>query len=107
MDMANKSTEAVREWTKKHPERRKEQNRKAALRYIEKNKEDPEFINHRRELNKESMKRNYHKKRAAMTEEELAEYRKKRAAEMREYRAKKKAEKLAQEAAEAEKKGTE
>lgn len=98
-DMTKKSTEAVREWTKRNPERRKEQNRKAALKYYNNNKDDPEFRERVRENNKESMKRAYHKKRAAMTEEELEEYRRVTRERIAAIRAKKKAEKLAQQAA--------
>ena len=106
--MAKKSTERVREWTQKNPERRKEQSRKAALRYIEKNKDNPEFIERRREAARVSTNKAYHAKRSAMTEEELIEFRKQSAERMRIYRAKKKAQKLAQQAEEeAKKKGTE
>lgn len=80
-------------------ERRKEQNRQAALRYVEKNKDNQEFIERRREANRKSMNKRYHEKRAAMTEEELAIEREKQRIKMKAYREKKKAEKLALEAA--------
>ena len=80
-------------------ERRKEQNRQAALRYVEKNKDDPAFVERRREANRKSMNKRYHEKRAAMTEEELAIEREKQRIRMKVYREKKKAEKLALEAA--------
>lgn len=76
-------------------ERRKEQNRQAALRYVEKNKDDPAFIERRREANRKSMSKRYHEKRAAMTEEELAAERERNRLRMKAYREKKKAEKLA------------
>ena len=87
-------------------ERRKEQNRQAALRYVEKNKDDPAFVERRREANRKSMNKRYHEKRAAMTEEELAIEREKQRIRMKVYREKKKAEKLAAQAANLEKKGT-
>lgn len=80
-------------------ERRKEQNRQAALRYVEKNKDNQEFIERRREANRKSMNKRYHEKRAAMTEEELNEFRRIERERMKAYREKKKAEKLALEAA--------
>ena len=86
-------------------ERRKEQNRQAALRYVEKNKDNQEFIERRREANRKSMNKRYHEKRAAMSEEELAIEREKQRIRMKEYREKKRAEKLAQQAAEAAKEG--
>ena len=100
-DMAKNSTEAVREWTKKNPERRKEQNRKAAARYAEKNKDNPEYIKRRHEIDNRSKKKAYYAKRASMTEEELEEYRRVTRERVAAIRAKKKAERLAQQAAEA------
>ena len=85
-------------------ERRKEQNRRAALRYVEKNKDNKEFMDLRRERSRVSMKKSYHERRAAMTEEELAAERERLRLKMKAYRERKKAEKLAQQ--EAEKKGT-
>lgn len=52
------------------------------------------------------MNKRYHEKRAAMTEEELAIEREKQRIRMKAYREKKKAEKLAAQAANSEKKGT-
>ena len=100
-EMAEKSTERVREWRKMNQERTKELNRQAALRYIEKNKDDPEFIEHRKQLNRESMRRTYAKKRAEMTPEELEEYRRKTRERVARIRAAKKA--AAQQANESEK----
>jgi hypothetical protein len=60
---------------------------------------DPEFMERLRESNRKSTHNLYVKKRAAMTEEELEEYRKKTRERIAKYRAKKKAEKLALEAA--------
>ena len=97
--MADISTERVRKWTMENPEKRKEQNLKAALKYIEKNKDNPEFMERRRKHTRDSMRKAYHAMRDAMTEEELIEYRKKKAEEMRKYREKKKQQKLADEAA--------
>ena len=57
-----------------------------------------------RQTSRESMKKRYHERRAAMTEEELAAERERLRLKMKAYRERKKAEKLAQQ--EAEKKGT-
>ena len=101
MEMAEKSTERVRRGTEKNMERRKEQNRKAAAKYTEKLiAQDPEgYAEYNRVTSRESMKKRYHEKRAAMTEEELAAERERNRLRMKAYREKKKAEKLALEAA--------
>ena len=95
IDMAEKSTERVRKWRGMNQERTKELSRQASLRYIDKNKDDPEFVEHRRKLNRESMRRTYAAKRAAMTPEELEEYRRKTRERVARIRAAKKAEKQA------------
>lgn len=91
IDMAEKSTERVRKWRQMNQEKTKELNRQSSLRYIEKNKDDPEFVEHRRKLNRESMRRTYAKKRAEMTPEELEEYRRKTRERVARIRAAKKA----------------
>ena len=91
--MTEKSTERVRKWTMNNLEKRREQCRQAELRYIEKNKDCPEFIERRRQLNRESMRRTYARRRAAMTPEELEEYRQKNRERMRARRAAEKAQK--------------
>ena len=95
--MGEKSTERVRKWRQMNQERAKELSRQASLRYIDKNKGDPEFVEHRRKLNRESMRRTYAAKRAEMTPEELEEYRRKTRERVAAIRAKKKAEQAAQE----------
>jgi hypothetical protein len=92
-----KSTERVRKWAMKHPDERKEQNRIAAKKYYATHKDDPEFKERKMEATRKSVKKSYAKKRAAMTEEELEEYRRKTRERIAIYRAKKKAEKLAAE----------
>lgn len=94
-----KSTERVKKWIENHPDERGEQNRRAALKYREKNKDNPEFMERLRETNRKSRVKRYHEKRAAMTEEELEEYRRKTRERVAKIRARKKAEKLALEAA--------
>ena len=94
-----KSTERVRKWIENHPDERREQNRDAAKRYRDRNKDNPEFMERLRETNRKSRVKRYHEKRAAMTEEELEAERAKLREKMRQYRARKKAEKLALEAA--------
>lgn len=100
-----KSTERVRKWIENHPDERREQNRDAAKRYRDRNKDNPEYLERTREHARASMKKSYAKKRAAMTEEELEEFRRKTRERVAKYREKKKTEKLAAEAAEAAKKG--
>lgn len=95
IDMTEKSTERVRKWRQMNQEKTRELNRQAALRYIEKNKNDPEFIEHRKQLNRESMRRTYARKRAEMTPEELEEYRRKTRERVARIRAAKKAAKEA------------
>lgn len=99
-----KSTERVRKWIENHPDERREQNRDAAKRYRDRNKDNPEYLERTREHARASMKKSYAKKRAAMTEEELAAERERLRLKMKAYRERKKAEKLAQQ--ETEKKGT-
>lgn len=93
-----KSTERVRKWTMKHPDERKAQNRIAAKKYRDKKMKNPEYVENERERVKEAVKKSYRKKRAAMTEEELEEFRRKTRERVAKYREKKKAEKLALEA---------
>lgn len=106
--MADNSTERVRRWAEKNMERRREQNRKAAAKYREKLiAQDPEgYAEYNRVTSRESMKKRYHEKRAAMTEEELNAERERLKLKMRAYRERKKAEKLARQQAEATDKGT-
>lgn len=101
-----KSTERVRKWTMENLDRRREQNRKASQKYRETWKEnDPEgFAEYNRRTSRESMKKHYQEKKAAMTEEELERRRAQVREAARRFREKKKAEKLAQQAKE---KGTE
>lgn len=93
-----KSTERVRKWTMNHPDERKEQNRIAAKKYYSTHKDDPEFLERKKESTRKSVSKSYYKRRAAMTPEELEEERAKLREKMRKYREKKKAEKLALEA---------
>lgn len=106
--MADNSTERVRRWAEKNMERRKEQNRKAAAKYREKLiAQDPEgYAEYNRVTSRESMKKRYHEKREAMTEEELNAERERLKLKMRAYRERKKAEKLARQQAESTDKGT-
>lgn len=106
--MADNSTERVRRWAEKNMERRREQNRKAATKYREKLiAQDPEgYAEYNRVTSRESMKKRYHEKRAAMTEEELNAERERLKLKMRAYRERKKAEKLARQQSEATDKGT-
>jgi len=94
-----KSTERVKKWIENHPDERREQNRDAAKRYRDRNKDNPEYLERTREHARVSMKKSYAKKRAAMTEEELEEYRRKTRERVARIRARKKAEKLSLEAA--------
>ena len=97
-----KSTERVRKWTMENLDRRREQNRKASQKYRETWKEnDPEgFAEYNRRTSRESMKKHYQEKKAAMTEEELERRRAQVREAARRFREKKKAEKLAQQAKE-------
>ena len=96
-----KSTERVREWTKHNMERRKEINRKAAKTYYDKNKENPEFMDKRREQKAEWARKNY-KPVSELTPEELEEKRAKTREAVKRYRERQKLKKL-QEAANEEK----
>lgn len=86
-----------REWNAAHPERVKETNRKAVRKYYAKMRNDPEYVQKRRDANAENMRNSYNKKRSEMTEEELEEYRRVTRERVRAIRARKKAEKLQQE----------
>ena len=69
--MAEKSTDAVREWTKNNLERRREMNRRAAKAFYARKKEnDPEYMEKRREYYAVKMRKKY-KPTSEMTEEEL------------------------------------
>ena len=96
-----KSTERVREWTKHNMERRKEINRKAAKTYYDKNKENPEFMDKRREQKAEWARKNY-KPVSELTPEELEEKRAKTREAVKRYRERQKLKNL-QEAANEEK----
>lgn len=90
-NMTEKSTERVRRWIMNNPERRKEIDRKASKAYYHRMKDDPEFMEKKREQNREGAARNYAKKRAEMTPEELEEYRRKTRERVARIRAEKKA----------------
>lgn len=98
--MAEKSTERVREWSKKNMDKRREQTRLAQERFRNAWMErDPEgYAEYNRRTSRESMKKRYHEKRAAMTPEELEAERAKRREQMKKYREKKKQQKEALEA---------
>ena len=103
IEMAEKSTERVREWTKNNMERRKEINRKAAKTYYDKNKDDPEFMDKRRDQKAEWARKNY-KPTSELTPEELEARRKKNREAVKRYREAQKAKKAAaQQANESEK----
>ena len=90
----------TQEWRAANPERKKEIDAKAHKKYMQKKREtDPEFMERLRASNRKSTHNLYVKKRAAMTEEELEEYRRKTRERVAKIRARKKAEKLALEAA--------
>ena len=93
-----KSTERVRKWTMENLDRRREQNRKASQKYRETWKEnDPEgFAEYNRRTSRESMKKHYQEKKAAMTEEELERRRAQVREAVKRNREKKKLEKLQQ-----------
>ena len=95
IDMAEKSTERVRKWRGMNQERMKELSRKSSAAYRERNKDNPEFIERERATSRRTSARNYAKKRAAMTPEELEEYRRKTRERVARIRAAKKAEKQA------------
>lgn len=96
-EMKQKAIERVREWRAANPERKKEIDSRANKKYIAKKRAtDPEFMERRRE----AVRKQHAKARAAMTEEELNEHRRKERERIAAYRARKKAEKLALEAAE-------
>ena len=85
--------EYKRRWEAEHKEKRRSQNLEAVRRYQEKKiQEDPEaFREYRNAASRESMKKSYAKKRAAMTPEELEEYRRKTRERVARIRAEKKA----------------
>ena len=103
--MAEKGKEKIQEckrkWRETHMDQVRKENKEAVKRYRDrKYEEDPEgFREYRNASARESMKRSYAKKRAAMTEEELEEYRRVTRERVAAIRAKKKAERLAQQAA--------
>ena len=101
--MAEKSTDAVREWTKNNLERRREMNRRSAKAYYERKKEnDPEYMEKRRKANAKQMQGKY-KPVSELTPEELEKQRAYVREQMRRYRERQKKEKLAQAAQEGEK----
>lgn len=97
VDRMEKLTENMKEykrqWEAAHKEQRREQNLEAVKRYRErKMQDDPDgFREHRNAIARESMKKTYAKKRAAMTPEELEEYRRKTRERVARIRAAKKA----------------
>ena len=107
IDMLKDGVDATKEYmaqwyqSKKNDPEFRAKRQEAVDRYRQrKAEEDPEgFKEYRREIQNRSSRNVYARKRAAMTEEELEEYRKKTRERIAKYRAKKKAEKLAAEAA--------
>lgn len=97
MDEVKKSTERVAEWTKNNLERRREQNRKAAKIYYDKNKQDPEYMDKRRGQKADWAKKNY-KPTSELSPEELEERRAKIREAVKRNREKKKAAALAEKA---------
>ena len=91
IDMAEKSTERVRKWREMNQERMRELSRKSSAAYRERNKDNPEFIERERATSRRSSAKNYAKKRAEMTPEELEEYRRKTRERVARIRAAKKA----------------
>lgn len=85
--------ESAKRWIELDPEVRRKQVREAVRRYAERNKDNPEYKQRRLEQNRKSMKKQYRKRRANMTEEELDVHRAKTREAVRRYRARKKAEK--------------
>lgn len=79
-------------------ERKKEIDRKAAKTYYDKNKDDPDFINRRREQKAEWARKNY-RSTAELSPEELEERRRKNRESIKRYREAQKAKKAAAEAA--------
>ena len=104
VDTMTKLTENMKEykakWFQEHkddPEFRKKRQEASDRYHARKMAEDPEgFRETLRETNRKSMKKQYAKKRAAMTEEELEEYRRKTRERVAKYRERKKLEKAAQ-----------
>lgn len=95
LDMTEKSTERVRKWRAMNQERMRELSRKSSAAYRERNKDNPEFIERERATSRRSSAKNYAKKRASMTPEELEEYRRKTRERVARIRAAKKAAKEA------------
>lgn len=91
--MAEKSTERVRKWRAMNDERKKELDRKASKAYWDRNKDDQEFRDRKREQARRSAINRYPAKRAAMTPEQLEEYRRKNRERMRARRAAEKVQK--------------
>ena len=90
-EMAEKSTERVRKWRAMNQERMRELSRKSSAAYRERNKDNPEYIEREREASRKTSAKNYAKKRAEMTPEELEEYRRKTRERVARIRAEKKA----------------
>ena len=87
------STERVRKWRAMNEERKKELSRKSSKAYRERHKDDPEYIKRERETSRRSSAKYDAKKRAAMTPEELEEFRRKTRERVAAIRAQKKLEK--------------
>ena len=107
IDMLKDGVDATKEYmaqwyqSKKSDPEFRAKRQEAVDRYRQrKTEEDPEgFKEYRREIQNRSSRNVYARKRAAMTEEELEEYRRKTRERVARIRARKKAEKLALEAA--------
>ena len=101
LDMAGKSTDRVREWSQENRERRRNMTREAMVRYREKHKNDPEYIERERETSRRTSATYRKKMKEQMTPEQLEDERRKnreRAARYRERQKAKKAEATAKEA---------
>lgn len=90
-EMAEKSTKRVRKWRAMNQERMRELSRKSSAAYRDRHKDDPEFLEKRREQARKSAVKRYAEKRAEMTPEEIEEYRRKTRERVAKSRAAKKA----------------
>lgn len=97
LDMTEKSTDKVREWSHNNIERRRAMTNKAVTKYREVHKDDQDYIQRRRESNQKASVK-FRQNIKTKSPEEYEAYREKERERLRRWRAKKKAEAAAKEA---------
>ena len=97
IDMAEKSTEKVYRWSQENKERRRQMTKEAMVRYRERHKNDPEYLERERATSRKTSATYRKKMKETMTPEQLEEERRKNRERQARYRERQAAKKAAKE----------